>query len=107
MASQITVPPTTVDTATSEHNEEPGYHISFGRILAYTFLILGALIAVVPFLYTVSVSLMNLTEATGGAFLPSSPQWSNYSRAWNDANFSLYLWNSIRITLITVTGLLV
>ena len=106
MASRAAAAPTTFDNVTPEQKNQPGFHISIGRILAYTFLILGALVAVVPFLYTISVSLMNLTEATGGAFLPSTPQWSNYSKAWNDANFSLYLWNSVRITLITVVGLL-
>ncbi len=60
-----------------------------------------------PFLYTISVSLMNLTEATGGAWLPSSPQWLNYEKAWHDANFSLYFMNSVKITLITVIGTLI
>lgn len=70
----------------------------------YLVLLLGAGVAIVPFLYTVSVSLMNLTEANGGAWLPRSPQWQNYIDAWNQANFSLYFWNSIRIAAITVTG---
>ncbi len=70
----------------------------------YLVLILGAAVAIVPFLYTISVSLMNLTEANGGAWLPSTPQWKNYIDAWNQANFSLYFWNSIRIAAITVTG---
>jgi ABC-type Fe3+ transport system permease subunit len=64
-------------------------------------------VAIVPFLYTVSVSLMNLTEATGGAWLPSTPQWKNYIDAWNEANFSRYFWNSVRIAAITVSGELV
>ncbi len=70
----------------------------------YLVLIIGAAVAIVPFLYTISVSLMNLTEANGGAWLPSTPQWKNYIDAWNQANFSLYFWNSIRIAAITVTG---
>ena len=74
---------------------------------SYFVLILGAVVAIVPFLYTISVSLMNLTEANGGAWLPSSPQWSNYIDAWNEANFSLYFWNSIRIAAITVSGELI
>lgn len=70
----------------------------------YLVLILGAVVAIVPFLYTVSVSLMNLTEANGGAWLPSTLQWKNYVDAWNQANFSLYFWNSVRIAAITVAG---
>lgn len=74
-----------------------------------TYLILGvgALVAVVPFFYTVSVSLMNLTEAQSGAWLPSTPQWQNYVNAWNQANFSQYSWNSVRISAITIAGELV
>lgn len=78
-----------------------------GRWLIYFVLVIGALVAVVPFFYTVSVSFMNLTEATGGAWLPKAPQWGNYQRAWTQANFSLYFWNSVRIAAITLSGELV
>jgi len=70
----------------------------------YIILGIGAAVAIVPFLYTVSVSLMNLTEANGGAWLPSNPQWGNYIQAWNQANFSQYFWNSVRIAAITISG---
>jgi ABC-type glycerol-3-phosphate transport system permease component len=70
-------------------------------------LIVGAAGALIPFFYTVSVSLMNLTEATGGNWLPSQPIWGNYVQAWEDARFSLYFWNSVKLTLITVTGELI
>jgi ABC-type glycerol-3-phosphate transport system permease component len=79
-------------------------YFDFGRIFIYAILIFGALIAVVPFLYTLSVSLMNLTEATGGEMLPRVPQWGNYVEAWEDANFSLYFLNSVKIVLITLSG---
>jgi len=78
--------------------------INTGKILIYLVLILGAICALVPFVYTINVSLMNLTEATSGQFLPSQLHWENYIQAWNDANFSRYFMNSVRITLITVTG---
>lgn len=77
---------------------------NLGRMLIYFVLIVGAAAAVFPFLYTVSVSLMNLTEATGGRMLPSTPQWGNYAQAWNDAQFSRYFMNSVKITLITLSG---
>ena len=78
--------------------------VDIARWAAYLLLLIGAAVALVPFLYTVSVSLMNLTEATGGEFLPNTPQWQNYSQAWNDAKFSLYFWNTVKVTVITVTG---
>lgn len=79
-------------------------HIDYGHIIIYTILILGAILAITPFLFSISVSLMNLTEATGRAILPRTPQWSNYVQAWNDANFGQYFWNSVKIAAITVTG---
>jgi ABC-type glycerol-3-phosphate transport system permease component len=75
-----------------------------GTLLTYAVLIIGAFFALVPFFYTVSVSLMNQTEAQSGVWLPSTPHWDNYVRAWNDARFSLYFFNSVRITLITMAG---
>lgn len=82
-------------------------HIDIGRIFIYAVLILGAVVALVPFLYTVSVSLMNLTEATGGAFLPKTPQWGNYAEAWRNANFSQYFLTTVKIVMITVSGQIV
>lgn len=70
----------------------------------YALLTLGAVVAILPFLYTISVSLMNLTEANGGAWLPRTPQWNNYLDAWNQGNFASYFWNSVRIAAITVAG---
>lgn len=85
----------------------PGRSFDSGTLMIYIVLIVGAFVALVPFLYSVSVSLMNLTEATGGRFVPETPQWGNYIQAWNDAKFSLYFMNSVKLTLITVTGELV
>jgi ABC-type glycerol-3-phosphate transport system permease component len=82
----------------------PTRRVDVARILSYTILIVGTFVAVVPFLWMVSGSLMNLTEATGRAVLPSTPQWGNYEEAWNDANFSDYFVNSVTIATITVTG---
>ena len=47
---------------------------ALNQVIIYTVLTVGAAAAILPFLYTVSVSLMNLTEATGGRALPSTPQ---------------------------------
>ena len=81
--------------------------VNVGLTLTYTVLLVGAFFALAPFFYTVSVSLMNLTEATGGRWLPSEPQWQNYVQAWTEARFQLYFMNSVKITLITVAGELV
>lgn len=78
-----------------------------GRVLTYTFLTLGTVIAIVPFLWMISGSLMNLTEATGRAVLPRVPQWGNYIEAWTGANFKDFFLNSVIIAVITVSGQLV
>jgi ABC-type glycerol-3-phosphate transport system permease component len=78
--------------------------VDVGRIIIYIVLIVGAIVAIIPFLLTVSVSLMNLSESGGRTLLPSTPQWGNYARAWRDARFGLYFWNSVRLAAITVSG---
>lgn len=83
----------------------PSWNIS--KLIIYLVLIIGAVMALLPFVYTVNVSLMNLTEATSGQFIPSKLHWENYWEAWDEANFSLYFMNSVRITLITVVGELI
>ena len=99
MASQAVTNPVVED---QQHPKSR--RIDFGRILIYVILISGALVAIVPFLYTVSVSLMNLTEATGGRIFPSELQWGNYVEAWEDASFSKYFGNSVKIVIISLTG---
>jgi ABC-type glycerol-3-phosphate transport system permease component len=84
--------------------QQPSAPIQWGNLPIYAFLILGAFFALTPFFYTLSVSLMNQTEAGSGVWLPNVPQWSNYVRAWNDARFSLYFQNSVIIALLTISG---
>jgi len=78
-----------------------------GRIASYIILIAGSILAIIPFLWMISASLMNLTEATGRNLLPRIPQWSNYYEAWTEANIGEYFVNSVIIAAITISGLLV
>jgi ABC-type glycerol-3-phosphate transport system permease component len=77
------------------------------HLVSYIILGSGVVVAVVPFLWMISTSLMTLGEATGRTILPSVPQWGNYSEAWEGAKFSEYFVNSVMITAITVSGQLV
>ena len=103
MASNTTVTKTT-GAAASELTHPMNRRVDVGQMIAYTILTIGAIISLIPFFFTVSVSLMNLTESRSGVFFPSTPQWGNYIQAWNDANFSDYFWNTVQITAITLTG---
>jgi ABC-type glycerol-3-phosphate transport system permease component len=101
MASQATAPHLLV---TNQENKRGKGPTDVGKWLIYLVLLFFAVIAITPFLYTVSVSLMNLTEATGGRLLPNTPQWGNYTEAWHDARFSQYFINSVIIAAITISG---
>ncbi len=74
------------------------------NISTYLLLCIGALIAIFPFFWMISTSLMSLGEAQGTRLIPSAIHLENYVDAWNEANFSLYMWNSVRITLLTLAG---
>ncbi len=73
-------------------------------MLVYTLLIVGAVVSLVPFVYMISTSLKTIGEALGTQFFPKIPQWGNYLEAWDRAAFSLYFFNSIKITAITLIG---
>ncbi|MDX2160397.1 MAG: carbohydrate ABC transporter permease [bacterium] len=84
----------------------PRKPINWGRIFTYAVLIAGLLQALFPFLWMLSASLMTLSEVTFGRLFPSNPQFGNYVDAWNTANFAQFMWNSVRITLINILGML-
>jgi ABC-type glycerol-3-phosphate transport system permease component len=77
-------------------------------------LLLGAFVAVMPFLFMVSTSLKTLVETLTrvnplpfrAEFWPTVPQWKNYADAWVQASFSLFFRNSLIIAVITVAGVL-
>lgn len=79
---------------------------TIGRSILYLILIAGALIAMTPFFWMISTSLMSLGETINRAWIPSDPQWINYVNAWDEANFSRYFWNSVQMTAVTMAGLL-
>ncbi len=72
--------------------------------LTYGVLLLGAVVALGPFLWMLSASLMRSSEIAAGRLLPAQFQFSNYPEAWRLANLQQFMWNSVRITGITVSG---
>lgn len=76
----------------------------WGQLLTYGVLLLGAILAVGPFLWMLSASLMTAGEIGAGFLLPKQPLVGNYGAAWEAANLSQFMWNSVRITAITIIG---
>lgn len=85
----------------------PRHTIKLGRIVLYVVLILGAVLAVLPFFWMLSTSLMSLGETINRVWLPKTPQFSNFVEAWNEAKFAKYFLNSVIITATTLAGLLI
>jgi ABC-type glycerol-3-phosphate transport system permease component len=83
------------------------FHRASGRVLLYAILILGAVIAIYPFIWMISTSLMTLGETILKKPFPDEAQWGNYQEAWTEAKFANYFLNSVIITLTTMMGLLI
>lgn len=78
--------------------------IKWDKVFIYAVLSFGVVLMIFPFLWMVSASLMSLSEVTFGRLLPSQPLFSNYAEAFQRANFGQFMWNSVRITAITLSG---
>ena len=106
--------------------EGPRKPLDLSRFGIYAVLFTGVLIAVGPFLWMISASFMTLSEVSLTRLLPEKLLWENYATALRRANFldiellrdpatgilqsftiSGYIWNSVRITLVTVVGSLI
>jgi multiple sugar transport system permease protein len=77
------------------------------NLMTYLLLSIGVVIAIFPFFWMISTSLMSLGEAQGTRLIPSALHFENYANAWQEAKFSLYMWNSIRIAFLTLAGELI
>jgi ABC-type glycerol-3-phosphate transport system permease component len=93
-------------TALAKTIREPAFRFSLSRALMYLFLIVGIVLAALPFFYMVSTSLMTLGETINKKWLPAIPQFANYIDAWQQARFERYFMNSVIITVTTLLGLL-
>lgn len=85
---------------------QPGQILRPGKAMIYLVLIIGVLFSLIPFLWMLSWSVMTRPEVVIGRTIPQSIQLQNYSEAWEQAEFSDLIWNSVRITGISLSGLL-
>lgn len=77
------------------------------RGFLYLILIGGAVLAILPFFWMASTSLMTLGETINRKVIPAVPQFQNYVNAWDQAKFDKFFINSVIISTVTVTGILV
>lgn len=76
------------------------------RVLLYLALGAGALIMLIPLLYTIATALKPNQFAFEPSFFPRNPTFQNFADAWNSNNFQRYFFNSLKVatisTLLTV-----
>ncbi|KYG29494.1 carbohydrate ABC transporter permease [Alkalihalobacillus trypoxylicola] len=74
------------------------------RLMIHIFLIAFGIIWIYPFIWMVFSSLKTNREflTSGTTLLPEVPQWENFYRAWETANFSGYFVNTVIFTIATV-----
>ncbi len=77
--------------------------------LIHVFLILGAVVMVMPFAWMISTSLKSQNEVFSypPQWIPNTLIWDNYVRAWQAAPFPRYFANSILIALAVTVGTLI
>lgn len=86
--------------------QRPRRPINWGKLATYAILLFGVILAVLPFIWMVNWSFMTSVEVAAGRFIPNQWNFENYGEAWGRANFAQFMWNSVRISLITITGML-
>ncbi|MGW4464126.1 carbohydrate ABC transporter permease [Micromonospora sp. NPDC004704] len=81
---------------------------SVGHLVAYAALALYAVVSLYPFAWMVSGALKNRDEILrGGHLVPRQPTWDTLVETWSRLHFFDYLLNSLRVTGLTVLGVLV
>lgn len=79
-----------------------------GNSMLWIFLIIVAVFTLFPVVMTFLGSFKTNMELTSGAtILPSKWMINNYVDAWKGANFSVYTWNSIMVSVAATIGTLI
>lgn len=81
-----------------------GIMVKVGRAFLYLILLGGAFVALMPFLWMLSASLMTFGETAVRKWIPATPQFGNYLEAWEEARFARYFLNSVVISGVTLLG---
>ncbi|MCR5836473.1 MAG: carbohydrate ABC transporter permease [Lachnospiraceae bacterium] len=80
-----------------------------GRVFMWVILIAIAIVQIFPLIWLLDFSVASSTEmfTSGLLIIPKKIMWSNYSKAFTDGHFLLYLKNSILINVLAVILVLI
>lgn len=76
------------------------------QFIIYLILIVGAVIALIPFFWMISNSLMTFGETIINKILPATPHWKNYQDVVEQIKLGKLFLNSVLLALGTIAGLL-
>lgn len=80
----------------TEVREEPGKRFPWGKVLSYAVLVIFSILYIGPLFMLVNASFKTLGEFFRDPISPvSSINFDNYTNAWERANFSRYMLNSL------------
>lgn len=79
--------------------------IKWWNVIVYVVLTLGSVAMVLPMYWTIAASFMTRAEAIAFRWFPGQLRFGNFADAWEQAQFSEYFVNSVIITTISVTGI--
>ncbi|KPJ54171.1 ABC transporter permease [candidate division TA06 bacterium DG_24] len=79
------------------------------RGIVHLFLLAGAVLMLLPFIWMLSTSLKNPVEALQfpPTWLPQAPRFANYVEAWRAVPFPRYFFNTVLVTVAVLTGTLI
>ena len=76
------------------------------RIATYFVLVLGSAIVLVPFLWTIGTALKTPEQVylVPPRWIPHPVAWGNFAKAWNALPFTLFLRNTVFVTVMCLIG---
>ncbi len=87
-----------------EMSDQSSYHLGpvIGKSITYVFLIVLALLMLMPFFWMLSASLKLDKDvfAFPIQWIPAEPQWGNYSKIWTQIPYLTFILNTLKLTII-------
>lgn len=73
-----------------------------GRAVLYAVLTLFVIITLMPLVWMLSASLKLSSDVFSIPiqWIPSNPQWSNYTKIWTQIPLGIFTWNSMKLTVV-------